>query len=311
MLNLEKHINDLLYHYDCVIVPGLGGFVANKQNAILNDKTGIFTPPRREIGFNRSLSHNDGLLINHIANNEGISFKDCLDKISKHVNILKYQLKCGETIHIGEAGLLKNDAIGNTLFIPNNEQSFCTESFGLTTFHFNTLEQIKKQKEPSHQFVRRTLSLKSSRQIAASIALILGLLFVSPELENRTQQSSFSDFFTTHDHPVMSIESPEIKNENIHIEKSIIEEKPAAIEAQVIENKFFIIGGSFKQKQPAEEFLSKLVKKGMSEAEIIQGSNNRFRVSLSAFVEKEEAVVALNKFREQNGYTSAWLFTKK
>lgn len=309
---MEKHINDLLYLYDCVIVPGLGGFVANNKSAELNEKTGVFSPPRREIGFNKSLIHNDGLLINHIANAEGISFEACNNKISKHISILKYQLSKGESVQIGNAGELKNDPMGNTVFAPSNEESFSTNSFGLTTFHFNTLEQIKDQNTPSRQLVRRTLRAKSTKQIAASVALILGMFFVSPEFSNQSQQSNFSDIFPKMENidVRMSTDSQTlIKEKTVYKAKAISE----PIEEEVAtppENIYFIIAGSFKEMQPAQEYLAKIIGNGAINAEILH-SGSRYRVSLEGYNDKSVAIKALKKFRAQNGFSSAWLFTKK
>ncbi|MGQ1787913.1 HU domain-containing protein [Saccharicrinis sp. GN24d3] len=315
MLHLEKHINDLLYLYDCVIVPGLGGFVANKQNAVLNEKTGVFSPPCRKIGFNKSLSHNDGLLIKHIANAEGISYEECYNKLTKHISILKFQLGKGESIEIGSAGELKNDAMGNTLFIPSQEESFSTDSFGLTTFHFNTLAQLKEQKEPTRRLVRRTLNAKSTRQIAASAALIIGFLLVTPDFGNQTQQSNFTGMFpkmeqTTIVENVEVAEKREVTNEEI---TNPIEAEPVTIAETApvtVKNRYFIIAGSFKVEQPARVFLGKLKHKGIQNAEIIS-SNGRFRVSLEGFMDKQTAIDALNNYRETNGYRSAWLLSQK
>ncbi|WP_075591075.1 HU domain-containing protein [Labilibacter marinus] len=310
---MEKHINDLLYLYDCVIIPALGGFVANNKSAELNEKTGVFSPPRKEIGFNKSLSHNDGLLINHIATKEGISYEACNTKITKHVNVLKYQLSQGETISFGIVGDLKNDAIGNIVFIPNQEESFSTNSFGLSTFHFNTLEQIKDQNEPTRQLVRRTLRAKSTRQIAASVSLIIGLLFVSPEINDVNQQSNFSDFLpkvsnTEVNETIAEEEAPAYKVAKEEIKPiEIIEE---TIEPAIVKNSYFIIAGSFKQMKPAEQFLKKLHNKGIEQAEILE-ANNRFRVSLQGFTNRELAVEALSSFRKENGLSSSWLFTKR
>ncbi len=314
MLNLEKHINDLLFLYECVIVPGLGGFVANKKSAALNEKTGVFTPPRREIGFNKSLSHNDGLLINHIAKAEGISFEDCNKKLAKHINILNFQLQKGENIKIGGAGELKNDAMGNTLFIPNQEESFSTESFGLTTFRFNTLEQIKEQNEPTRHLVRRTLQAKSTRQIAASISLILGLLFVTPEIGNQSRQSDFADLFPKIEQVSTSVTNDEYIESNTEVTKEEIitntEVTPEIVEDVVstkIDNSFFIIAGSFKEKKPAEVFLNKLRSKGIEGAKLLSAAKNRYRVSLEGFADKQLADQALENYREKNGFSSAWL----
>ena len=312
MLNLEKHINDLLYLYDCVIVPGLGGFVANKINAEINEKTGVFSPPRREIGFNKNLSHNDGLLINHIANAEGISYEVCNNKIAKHISILKFQLQNGEAITIGSAGELKIDQLGNTIFIPKQEESFSTDSFGLSTFHFNTIEQVKDQNEPTRQLVRKTLRAKSTRQIAASVSLILGLLLVTPDFGNQTQQSNFSDILPKIESNAFAnprnIKDIEPTKEEKAITPTIVEAKEEVIEEE--QNIYFLIGGSFKEKQPAQKFLTKLIKKGITSAEILQ-TNSRYRVSIQGFHDKNEATNTLKKIRKQNGFNSVWLFTKK
>jgi hypothetical protein len=34
-MKIEQYISELLYKYDCVIVPGLGGFVANYKSATI------------------------------------------------------------------------------------------------------------------------------------------------------------------------------------------------------------------------------------------------------------------------------------
>ena len=71
---IAKYISDLLYRYDCVIVPDFGGFVANRIGAKVNNFTHTFSPPSKQLTFNSLLKHNDGLLANYIASSENISF---------------------------------------------------------------------------------------------------------------------------------------------------------------------------------------------------------------------------------------------
>ena len=71
--SVAHYISELLFLHDCVILPEFGGFVGNKQSAILNTATGALTPPTKQIVFNKNLNTNDGLLISHIANYEGIT----------------------------------------------------------------------------------------------------------------------------------------------------------------------------------------------------------------------------------------------
>jgi hypothetical protein len=74
-MSLTNYINDLLYRYDCVIVPDFGGFVTNAISARVNHFSHTFYPPTKQLTFNSHLTNNDGLLANYIASSENISFK--------------------------------------------------------------------------------------------------------------------------------------------------------------------------------------------------------------------------------------------
>ena len=63
MIELAKHIEVLLLENDCVIVPGLGGFIAHNRPAMWRTDSGEFFPPLRSIGFNPQLIMNDGVVI--------------------------------------------------------------------------------------------------------------------------------------------------------------------------------------------------------------------------------------------------------
>ena len=45
MIELAKHIEVLLLENDCVIVPGLGGFIAHNRPATWRTDSGEFFPP--------------------------------------------------------------------------------------------------------------------------------------------------------------------------------------------------------------------------------------------------------------------------
>ena len=48
-MTIAKYINDLLYRYDCVIVPNFGGFITNRIGAKVNPFTNNFYPPTKQI----------------------------------------------------------------------------------------------------------------------------------------------------------------------------------------------------------------------------------------------------------------------
>ena len=61
MIELAQHIEVLLLENDCVIVPGLGGFVAHYTPAMRVAEENVFLPPTRIIGFNPQLKMNDAV----------------------------------------------------------------------------------------------------------------------------------------------------------------------------------------------------------------------------------------------------------
>ena len=52
MKKLAKHIEVLLLENNCVIVPGLGGFIAHYQPAHFDETRNEWVPPMRTFGFN-------------------------------------------------------------------------------------------------------------------------------------------------------------------------------------------------------------------------------------------------------------------
>ena len=62
MIELNRHIEILLLSNDCVIVPGLGGFMTHHADAWYDDGSRQFLPPLRTLGFNPQLKINESLL---------------------------------------------------------------------------------------------------------------------------------------------------------------------------------------------------------------------------------------------------------
>ena len=86
-LPIDKHVVELLKHYDCVIITGLGGFILNRRESYINPITNEIYPPSKTVAFNKNLVHNDGLLANYLCESEGISYNEA------SVEILKFSRK--------------------------------------------------------------------------------------------------------------------------------------------------------------------------------------------------------------------------
>ena len=144
---LGNYINDLLYRYDCVIVPDFGGFITNKIGAKVNKFTHTFTPPTKQVTFNNLLKHNDGLLANYIASSENISFEKASSAISLSVIRWKNELQ-SKPVEIENLGSLSLTDDKKLIFEPSTHVNYLTESFGLKTIESSAITRYKEQIKP-------------------------------------------------------------------------------------------------------------------------------------------------------------------
>jgi len=105
-MKIAKYIGDLIYDYECVVIPGLGGFISSEKSAVVNPLTNQFSPPSKDVHFNVHLKANDGLLVNYVARNEGVSFKEAKQRIDKFVHLCHNALKEGKRINFSKIGYI-------------------------------------------------------------------------------------------------------------------------------------------------------------------------------------------------------------
>jgi len=125
-----KNITELFYQHDCVVIPRLGGFLANYQPAFFDEKNNLMVPPKKEFIFNRFLLHNDGLLAHHLSADLKISYNDAVLMIDQFVNSVFDELKSNKTIKIDLVGTLYYDQT-NVLRLNSHSRNYLLSSFGL------------------------------------------------------------------------------------------------------------------------------------------------------------------------------------
>ena len=133
-MQLSPYIKDLLYRYECVIIPGFGAFLANYTSASIDADSSTFYPPGKTISFNRQLQTNDGLLANYVASVEGTSYELALQKIRNFTGSLSLKLSQGERITLDTIGDFSLTPENKVQFLPCGTENFNIASFGLSTF---------------------------------------------------------------------------------------------------------------------------------------------------------------------------------
>ena len=142
-MQLENYISDLLYRYDCVIVPSFGAFLTNSTSAKVHQSTHTFYPPKKVLSFNEQLLSNDGLLANYIAEVEKIPYAVATENILNQVKAMKSYLVEGETIKLENIGELILNTEGKIVFSPSFHINYLTDAFGLSHFKSVDVNKLK------------------------------------------------------------------------------------------------------------------------------------------------------------------------
>lgn len=143
-----EYISDLLLLHDCVIIPEFGGFICNYKCAYIDDESGMILPPAKEIAFNRSLKHNDGLLVNWVASKENISYEKATKQVELFCEELKVKLNQRHRVAFGDIGVFYTDRRFNIIF-ESAENNFMADAFGMEKIEAKKAVQEEKKSSPS------------------------------------------------------------------------------------------------------------------------------------------------------------------
>lgn len=147
MKELSRHIEVLLLENDCVIVPGLGGFIAHNKAAEFKGSANIFCPPLRTIGFNPQLTINDGLLAQSYMQSYDTDFPDASRKIESVVSQIKDSLYKNGQAELDNIGTLYYTMAGTYGFEPYGNAFFSPSLYGLGSFSISPLSELASVKE--------------------------------------------------------------------------------------------------------------------------------------------------------------------
>ena len=133
-MKIEQYISQLLYRYQCVTVPGFGAFLTEFQSAHLDENSHSFYPPKKMISFNPFIKNNDGLLANHLAQAEKISYEIAVNIIQNEVSHWKTKIQEFGNFSVKNIGDFSLNSEKNIVFVPIDQINYLKESFGLSSF---------------------------------------------------------------------------------------------------------------------------------------------------------------------------------
>lgn len=197
MIELAQHIEVLLLENDCVIVPGLGGFVAHYTPAMRVAEENVFLPPTRIIGFNPQLKMNDGLLVQSYMAVYDTDFSDATRIVEKEVAYIFTALHEDGKVDLPNIGELRYSIHGTYDFAPYDHKITTPYLYGLDSFEMQELAELKKPyMEKTIRYSvpvvpedkKRRVEIKFNRSYlsnaVAMIAVVALFFFLSTPIEN-------------------------------------------------------------------------------------------------------------------------------
>lgn len=185
MNTVTEHIEYLIRNYDCVIVPRLGGFVAQHIPAYYDEQGHQYFPPRRYVVFNPDLNHNDGLLVSSVSRKEKIGYDAALKIVNDDVSAMTAQLKSEKSIALGHLG--RFDYVEDKIIFWTNDSFVSSpEYYGLSPLNIMPVEVEEDSETEVKAGTKKKFDLKRkalyAARVAASVAvfIICGFLLSTP-----------------------------------------------------------------------------------------------------------------------------------
>lgn len=206
-MELAQHIEALLLENDCVIVPGLGGFIAHSTPARRVEEEDIFLPPSRTIGFNPQLKLNDGVLVQSYMEVYATNFSDATKMVEKEVNELIALLHEEGKAELENVGELHYTIYDTYEFYPYNNKITTPLLYGLDSFQMKKLSDMVVTKEkvliptvliPEKKSYEIKFNRAYLRNVAAMIAaIILFFAFSIPVKNTDVQKNNYAQLLPT------------------------------------------------------------------------------------------------------------------
>lgn len=302
-MNLANYISDLLYRYECVIVPKFGGFVTNNQSARIDASNNTLHPPYKQITFNSHLTNNDGLLANYIASVDNISYECALNYIQFEIDAWKEKVKAQE---LNLNGLGAFNLINSKLhFEPQKKINYLTSSFGLSNVVRSEIERVQAVKEQKEAVVPKVIPItekKAPNYLKYAAVFVIGLSaigFAGKYYQNHIQERQLVEAQKQQD-----LMEEQIESATFMISKPL---PTLNLEVSTVGKKsFHVIAGAFRFPENANRKVNQLLQEGYDARILGVNKWNLTVVSYGSYSSRDEAVENLSEIKE-NVAKDSWL----
>jgi len=307
-LKLANYISDLLYRYECVIVPDFGGFVTNNKSAKINFTNNTLQPPYKQITFNSHLVNNDGLLANYIASIDKISYNCALNYIKFEIEAWNKKLKVQELIldMIGSFTLVNN----KLLFEPQYKINYLTDSFGLSNVLTHEIKRETYKEQVLKLEEKAPLIITPERKNAPSYLKYAAIFVIGISVIGFGNK--FYQDYQSKQMLISAKKQQEAIEQKIESATFVITKPLPALDLNITRQKlnFHVIAGAFRIPQNAHRKVEQLKKNGYDARILGVNKWNLNVVSFGSFASREEAYKSLSIYKNEVDQ-EAWLLIQE
>jgi hypothetical protein len=324
-MRVEGYIQQLLYRYECVIVPGFGAFVTQKNTSIYNSRVHKFTPPTRSITFNKAIQNHDGLLAETIAKGESMDFESAKHKIQLFVNDFQTALQVDRAIEIPKLGTFYLDQEDKLSFEPLDKINYFVDSFGLDEMtlaeisnpvtennsqadekeKLRSLEPKTAEREITPVYHSEDKQKRPYLRYAAVGVIALSLASLAGLYQYNNYVISYND---TESQKAESLLQERIQSAEFSYTLPELPLNTAKVETLL--PRYHIIAGAYRIESNAKKKVELLKAKGYDAVIIGKNSYGLHQVAFSSYVQKWEALQHLRKIKAIEN-PEAWLYVKQ
>ena len=307
-MKIEQYISQLLFRYQCVTVPGFGAFLTEFQSAQLDENSHSFYPPKKMISFNPFIKNNDGLLANHLAQAEKISYEIAVNSIQNEVSHWKTKIQEFGSFSVKNVGDFSLNSENNIVFVPIDQINYDTASFGLSSFVSPAIKREVYKEEVEQLEEKAPVIFTPEKRKNYSVLKYAAVFLLSAGITGTVGYKYYENKIAQE---TLIVETNVQKKVNQKIQEATfyISNPLPAVTLSVPEEKlpYSVVAGAFRIESNAEEQYQRLVELGFKKAKrLAPNKHGLFPVvygSYSTYSEAHEAMKNIQKLDNKD----AWL----
>ena len=309
-MTIATYISDLLYRYECVILPGFGAFLSQKVSAEFNEKEQNFHPPKKQLSFNSQLKKNDGLLANYIAEVENLGYKQAVYRIEEYVQQLQSQLEKDKSFTIKNIGAFEVTGEGKLQFEPLTASNFLADAFGLSLIPAISVTREKLKKQVKELEEKAPILFTPEKRSASSYLKYAAIGILAIGLTGFTGLKLYSNQVT--DHNIAEQQAAESQLQQKIQQATFVIDNPLPEITFTVTNQsgnYHIVAGAFRVEENAHQKVSELRTEGHKARYIGENKYGLHQVVYSSYLTRREAINALHKVQRINA--GSWLLVQE